>query len=90
MQSKPQKSRKIVVAGDSLLHRMNANKMSVDNITSVKLTKKGDSLSGSTNRLKNYISRYDNDHIDLVLLAGTNDLANRKTSPEKLIEELDK
>ena len=35
-----EKSRKIVVAGGSLLHRMNANKMSVDNITSVKLAKK--------------------------------------------------
>ena len=90
MQSKPEKSCKIVVAGDSLLHRMNANKMSVDNITSVKLTKKGDSLSGSINRLKNYISRHGNDHIDLVLLAGTNDLANCKTSPGELIEELDK
>ena len=40
MQSQLEKSRKIVVAGDSLLHRMNANKMSVDNITSVKLAKK--------------------------------------------------
>ena len=47
-------------------------------------------ISGSTNRSKNYISRHGNDHIDLVLLAGTNDLANRKTSPEELIEELDK
>ena len=58
--------------------------------TSVKLTKKGDSLSGSINRSKNYISRHGNDHIDLVLLAGTNYLANRKTSPEELIEKLDK
>ena len=90
MQSKPEKSRKIVVAFDSLLHRMNANKMSVDNITSVKLTKKGDSLSCSINRSKNYISRHGNYHIDLVLLAGTNDLVNRKPSPEELIEELDK
>ena len=56
----------------------------------LKLTKKGDSLSGSINQLKNYISRHGNDRIDLVLLAGTNDLANRKTSPEELIEELDK
>ena len=88
MESEPEKSRKIVVAGDSLLHRMNANKMSVDNITSVKLTKKDDILSGK--KSKNYISRHGNDHIDLVLLAGTNDLANRKTSPEELIEELDK
>ena len=90
MQSKPENSCKIVVAGDSLLHRMNANKMSVDNITSVKLTKKGDGLSGSISWPKNYISRHGDDHIDLVLLAGTNDLANRKTSPEELIEELDK
>ena len=79
-----------MVPGDSLLHRMNANKMSVDNITSVKLAKKGDNLSGSINRSKNYISRHGNDHIDLVLLAGANDLANCKTSPEELIEELDK
>ena len=79
-----------MVPDDSLLHRMNANKMSVDNITSVKLTKKGDSLSGSINRPKNYINRHGNDHIDFVLLAGTNDLANRKTSPEELIEQLDK
>ena len=49
IQSQPEKSRKIVVAGDSLLHRMNADKMSVDNITFVKLTKQGDSLSGSIN-----------------------------------------
>ena len=90
MQSQPEKSRKIVVAGDSLLHRINANKMSVDIITSVKLTKKGDSLSGSINRSKSYISRHGNDYIDLVLLAGTSDLANRKTSPEELIEELGK
>ena len=39
MQSQPEKSCKIVVAGDFLLHWMN-DKMSVDNITSVKLTKK--------------------------------------------------
>ena len=28
-------------------------------------------------------------HIDLVLPAGTNDLANRNVSPEDLIKELD-
>ena len=56
MQSKPEKSRKIVVAGDSLQHQMNANKMSMNNITSVKLSKKGDSLSGSMNRSKNYMT----------------------------------
>ena len=42
------------------------------------------------NRSKKYISRHGNDHINLVLLAVTDDLANRKTSPEEMIGELDK
>ena len=40
MHSQSEKPGKIVVADNSLPHRMNANKMSMDNITSVKLTKK--------------------------------------------------
>ena len=85
----PEKARKIVIAGDSLLHRMNANKMSVNGISCQKLTKKGDSLGGSVYRFKQYISRHGNEHIDLVLLAGTNDLSNRSVSPEDLIDKLD-
>ena len=63
--------------------------MSVNGITSVKFTKKGDSLVGSINWAKNYISRHSNNHIDLVLLAGTNDLASRNANPELLIKTLD-
>ena len=85
----PEKARKIVIAGDSLLHRMNANKMSVNGIPCQKLTKKGDSLSGSVYRSKQFISKHGNEHIDLVLLAGTNDLSNRSVSPEDLIDKLD-
>ena len=86
----PEKARKIVIAGDSLLHRMNANKMSVNGISCQKLTKKGDdSLGGSVYRAKQYISKHGNKHIDLVLLAGTNDLSNRSVSPEDLIDKLD-
>ena len=89
VQSQPERSRKIVIAGDSLLHRMNTSKMSVNDIPSVKITKKGDSLVGSINRAKNYISRHNNNDIDLVLLAGTNDLSSRNASPELLIKTLD-
>ena len=35
-----EKPRKIVITGDSLLHRMNIDKMKVNNISTVKLTKK--------------------------------------------------
>ena len=89
MQSQPERSRKIVITGDSLLHRMNTSKMSVNGIPSVNITKKGDSLVGSINRAKNYISRHRNNHIDLVLLAGANDLAGRNANPELSIKTLD-
>ena len=48
----PGKACKIVIAGDSLLHHMNTNKMSVNGISCQKLTKKGDSLGGSVYRSK--------------------------------------
>ena len=86
----PEKARKIVIAGDSLLHRMNANKMSVNGISCQKLTKKGDSLDGSVYRPKQYISKRGNEHMGLVLLAGTNYLSNRSVSPEDLNDKLDK
>ena len=41
-------------------------------------------------RSKKYISKHGNEHIDLVLLAGTKDLSNRSVSPEDLICNLDK
>ena len=44
------------------------------------ISAKGKSLSGH----RNFISKHSDDHIDLVLLAGTNDLANRNVSPEDL------
>ena len=84
-----EKACEIVIAGDSLLHRMNANKMSVNGIPCQKLTKKGDSLSGSVYRSKQYISKHGNEHIDLVLIADMNDLSNCRVPPEDLIDKLD-
>ena len=72
-----QNTHKVLIAGDSLLHRMNASKMKVCDTLSVRLTKKGDSLAGTVARVKDYISRHQNVKADLVLLAGTNDLSSR-------------
>ena len=84
-----QNTHKVLIAGDSLLHRMNASKMKVCDTPSVRLTKKGDSLAGTMARVKDYLSRYQNVKADLVLLAGTNDLSSRSVSPEILISSLE-
>ena len=88
-QPQPEKSRKILIAGDSLLHRLNTRKLKVDDIPSEKLVKKGDRLSGTTTRCGNFLSKHTGEHIDLVLSAGTNDLASRNASPDELIKKLD-
>ena len=85
----PKTNRKIVIAGDSLLHRINSRKMMVNKIPSVKLTKRGYNLSGTVSRLTTYISKHSNVHLDIVLMAGTNDLSERDVTPEVLIKELD-
>ena len=73
-------SRKVLNAGDSLLNRMYISKMKVSDIPSVKLTKRGDNLSGTISRCINYASKHSSETLDVVLLAGTN---------EKLINTLD-
>ena len=50
-----QNTHKVLIAGDSLLHRMNASKMKVCDTPSVRLTKKGDSLAGMVARVKDYL-----------------------------------
>ena len=79
----------MLIAGDSLLNRMYISKMKVSDIPSVKLTKRGDNLSGTISRCINYASKHSSETLDVVLLAGTNDLSNRSVSPEKLINTLD-
>ena len=80
---------KIVIPSDSLLHRLNSRKMKVNNIPSIRLTKRGDNLSGVVSRLSAYIGKHNNQRLDIVLLAGTNDLSKRNVSPEDLMKELD-
>ena len=85
-----EKPRKIVVTGDSLLHRMNIHKMKVNNISSVKLTKKEDSISGSIAHGINFVGKHSDQLISVVLLAGTNDLTTRGVNPDDFIDKLDK
>ena len=49
--------RKIVIAGDSLLHHLNSREMKVNNTSSIRLTKRGDHLSGTVSRLSAYIGK---------------------------------
>ena len=84
-----QNTHKVLIAGDSLLHHMNASKMKVCDTPSMRLTKRGDSLACTVARIKYCISRHQNVKADLVLLAGTNDLSSHSVSPEFLISSLE-
>ena len=72
----PKTNHKIVIAGDSLLHQINSRKMMVNKIPSVKLTKRGDNLSGTVSRSTTYISKHRNVHLDIVLMPGMNAFLN--------------
>ena len=78
----------ILFAGDSLLNHMSIKRMNVGNYCSVKLTKPGDSLDGTVNRVRNHLSKHCNTKANIVLLAGTNDLSRRQTTPHELLDEL--
>ena len=59
LESQPQpqpKYLKILIAGDSLLHIIKPNKLKVGGVPLVKLTKKGDILSGTIGRCRNFLS----------------------------------
>ena len=84
------KPRKIVITGDSLLHKMNIHKIKVNNISTVKLTKKGDINNGSIAHCMNFVGKHSDQLIGIVLLAGTNNLAIHGVYPDNLIDKLDK
>ena len=68
---------------------MNTKKMNVGNIPSVKLTKPGDTLEGSVCCAREYLRKHCDHVLNIVLLAGANDLRKRKTSPKSSLEALD-
>ena len=59
----------ILVAGDSLLHRLDVNKMCVEQIKAKKLTKPGDILNGTFARIKDYASKHSDVQLEVVALA---------------------
>ena len=78
----------MLVAGDSLLHRLDASKMCVEQIKAEKLTKPGDTLNGTFARIKDYASKHSDVQLEVVVLAGTNDLKRRNVTPQSLIDQL--
>ena len=75
----------ILAAGDSLLHRLDANKMCIEQI---KLTKPGDTLNETFSGIKNYASKHSNVRLEVVVLAGMNDLNRRNVTPQSLTDQL--
>ena len=78
----------ILVARDSLLHRLDASKMCVEQIKAKKLTKPGGTLDGTFARIKDYASKHSDVQLEVVVLAGTNDLNRRNVTPQSLIDQL--
>ena len=84
----PTNPREILIAGDSLLHRLKQHKMKVGEIETLKLTQRGDNLDETFSRTHNFISRRADTNFDIVILAGTNDLSKPSVSPRSLIGKL--
>ena len=82
------RSETMLSAGDSLLNLMSIKRMNVGNYRSVKPTKPGDSIDGTVNRVRNHLSKHFNTGVNVVLLAGRNDLIRGQTTPHKLLDEL--
>ena len=68
---------------------MDVKKMKVSNIHSVKVTKRGDNLMASVSHCRNYVVKHNDVILDVVLLAGTNDLSNKNSCPGNSINDLD-
>ena len=84
----PRPVNKIIIAGDSLLDRMQHTRMKVGNLSTVKLTKRGDTLKGTVERVQSFVRKHNSISFTVVLLAGTNDLKRSDVSPSSLIDEL--
>ena len=84
----PRPVNKIIIHGDSLLDRMQHTRMKVGNLLTVKLTKRGDTLKGTVERVKSFVRKHNSISFTVVLLAGTDDLKRSDVNPSSLIDEL--
>ena len=62
--------------------------MCVEQIKTKKLTKPGDTLNGTFARIKDYASKHSDVQLEVVVLAGTNDLNRRNVTPQSLFDQL--
>ena len=84
----PRPVNKIIIAGDSLLDRMQHTRMKVGNLSTVKITKRGDTPKGTVERVQPFVRKHNSISFTVVLLVGTNDLKHSDVSPFSLIDEL--
>ena len=84
----PTNPRKILTAGDSLLHRLKQHKMKVGDIETLKLSQRGDNLDGTFRRTHNFISRRTDTNFSIVVQACTKDLNKSSVSPQSCISKL--
>ena len=62
--------------------------MCVEQVKAKKLTKPGNTLNGTFARIKDYASKHGDVQLEVVVLAGTNDLNKRNVTPQSLIDQL--
>ena len=79
---------KILIVGDSFLHRSKQHKMKVGDIEMLKLTQRGVNLDGTFSRTRNFISRRADTNFDIVIQPGTNDLTKPSVSSQSLTGKL--
>ena len=79
--------------GDSLFHLLDSARLSVDHLKAIKLAKSGDTVEGACDRAVDFLSQNGKGRVlyqveGVVLMAGTNNLRNKKVTPESLFETL--
>ena len=83
----------ILFVGDSLFHLLDSARLSVDNLKAIKLAKCGNTVEGTCDRAVDFLSQNSKGRVlyqveGVVLMAGTNNLRNKKVTPESLFETL--
>ena len=62
--------------------------MCIEQIKAKKLTEPGNTLNGTFAKLKDYASKHTDVQLEVVVLAGTNDLNRRNVTPQSLNDQL--
>ena len=62
--------------------------MCIEQIKAKKCTKPSNTLNGTFARIKDYASKQSDAQLEVVVLAGTNDLNRRNVTPQCLIDQL--